>query len=100
MAAILRLAGGLDRSRSQQVQDVHAKVDEGRAVVELVAADEPLVDIWGAERRTELFERVFGMPVSLRWAGTPESSRDGRSSRQSRKRRDSGGGAAASPGDA
>ncbi len=67
MAAILRLAGGLDRSRSQQVRDVVARIEGDRVVLEVAADDEPQVDIWGAERRTELFEKVFGMPVALEW---------------------------------
>jgi len=69
MAAILRLAGGLDRSRSQQVRDVVARVADDGVVLEVVSDEEPQVDIWGAERRTELFEKVFGMPVKIRWAG-------------------------------
>ncbi len=69
MAAILRLAGGLDRSRSQQVRDVIVKVDDGRVLVEVTADQEPQVDIWGAERRTDLFEKVFGMPLTIRWSG-------------------------------
>jgi len=69
MAAILRLAGGLDRSRSQQVRDVTARIDKDRVVLAVVAEQEPQVDIWGAERRTELFEKVFGLPVAITWAG-------------------------------
>ncbi|MEY3206227.1 MAG: hypothetical protein RLZZ21_2558 [Planctomycetota bacterium] len=68
MAAILRLAGGLDRSRTQAVRDVAASIADGRAVIEAVADEEPQVDLWGAERRTDLFEKVFGMPVEFRWA--------------------------------
>jgi exopolyphosphatase/guanosine-5'-triphosphate,3'-diphosphate pyrophosphatase len=72
MAAILRLAGGLDRSRSQQVEDVLARVEDGRVLLEAVAAERPQVDLWGAERRNELFEKVFSMPVTIRWAGDPQ----------------------------
>ncbi len=68
LAGILRLAGGLDRSRSQQVRDVLVGVAEGRVLLEVVAKEEPQVDIWGAERRRELFEKVFRMPVTIRWA--------------------------------
>ena len=71
MAAILRIAGGLDRSRTQQVRDVTARADEGRVILEVAADQEPQVDLWGAERRTDLFEKVFGMPVAIRWAGQP-----------------------------
>ncbi|MCE9630002.1 MAG: Ppx/GppA family phosphatase [Planctomycetia bacterium] len=69
MAAILRVAGGLDRSRSQQVRDVFARVDDGRVVLDVVADQEPQADIWGAERRTDLFEKVYGMKMDVRWAG-------------------------------
>jgi exopolyphosphatase/guanosine-5'-triphosphate,3'-diphosphate pyrophosphatase len=69
LAALLRIAGGLDRSRSQQVRDVRATVDDGRVVLDVVADQEPQVDLWGAERRTDLFEKVFGMKVDVRWAG-------------------------------
>jgi exopolyphosphatase/guanosine-5'-triphosphate,3'-diphosphate pyrophosphatase len=72
MAAILRLAGGLDRSRSQQVRDVIVKVDDGSALLQVTADQEPQVDIWGAERRTDLFEKVFGMPLAIRWSGAVE----------------------------
>jgi exopolyphosphatase/guanosine-5'-triphosphate,3'-diphosphate pyrophosphatase len=68
MAAILRVAGGLDRSRSQQVRDVIATVEDGRVVLDVVADQEPQVDIWGAERRTDLFEKVYGMKMEVRWA--------------------------------
>ncbi|MFM8706207.1 MAG: hypothetical protein ACKOHG_20570, partial [Planctomycetia bacterium] len=64
-----RMAGGLDRSRSQQVRDVVAAVHGGRLVLDVVADQEPQVDIWGAERRTDLFEKVFGLPVAIQWAG-------------------------------
>lgn len=70
MAAILRLAGGLDRSRSQQVSDVAVRLDDEGVWIDVVAEQEPQVDIWGAERRTDLFEKVFGLPVKFRWAGT------------------------------
>ncbi|MFN5755603.1 MAG: HD domain-containing protein [Planctomycetia bacterium] len=70
MAAILRLAGGLDRSRSQQVRDVAVRVDDEGVWIDVAADQEPQVDIWGAERRTDLFEKVFGLPVKFRWTGT------------------------------
>jgi len=74
MAAILRLAGGLDRSRSQQVCDVLVNVEDGAVSVGVVADEKPQADLWGAERRTELFEKVFGMPLAIRWAGEPAVS--------------------------
>jgi len=68
MAAILRIAGGLDRSRSQQVRDLLVGVEEDTITLDVVADQEPLVDIWGAERRSDLFEKVFGVSLFIRWA--------------------------------
>jgi len=67
LAAILRLAGGLDRSRTQQVRDVQATIGEGGVRLDVLADQEPQADIWGAERRTELFEKAFGLPVEVCW---------------------------------
>ncbi len=67
LAAILRLAGGLDRSRTQQVRDVQATIGEGGVRLDVLAEQEPQADIWGAERRTELFEKAFGLPVEVCW---------------------------------
>jgi exopolyphosphatase/guanosine-5'-triphosphate,3'-diphosphate pyrophosphatase len=69
MAAILRLAGGLDRSRTQQVRDALVRLEDGTVHVEAVADEEPQVDLWGAKRRVDLFEKVFAVPVEVRWHG-------------------------------
>lgn len=69
MAAILRLAGGLDRSRTQQVRDALVRIEDGRVRVDAVADEEPQVDLWGARRRFDLFEKVFGVPVEVCWDG-------------------------------
>jgi exopolyphosphatase/guanosine-5'-triphosphate,3'-diphosphate pyrophosphatase len=76
MAAILRLAGGLDRSRTQQVRDVVACLEDGKVVLDIVAPDDPQVDLWGAERRTDLFEKVFQLPLEVRWADRDPADRD------------------------
>ena len=90
MAAILRLAGGLDRSRSQQVRDVNVRLENDRVLVDVVADQEPLVDIWGAQRRTDLFERAYSLPLTIRWATRPDAApeRSGKPARPRRKRRD------------
>jgi exopolyphosphatase/guanosine-5'-triphosphate,3'-diphosphate pyrophosphatase len=91
MAAILRLAGGLDRSRSQQVRDVRVKLENNRVFVDVVADQEPLVDIWGAERRNDLFEKVFNLPITIQWAGGHDAvaSENGKPAKPRRKRRGS-----------
>jgi exopolyphosphatase/guanosine-5'-triphosphate,3'-diphosphate pyrophosphatase len=89
MAAILRLAGGLDRSRSQQVRDVRVKLENDRVFVDVIADQEPLVDIWGAERRNDLFEKVFNLPITIQWAGGHDAvaSENGKPAKPRRKRR-------------
>jgi exopolyphosphatase / guanosine-5'-triphosphate,3'-diphosphate pyrophosphatase len=89
MAAILRLAGGLDRSRSQQVRDVRVRSEHDGVVIDVVADQEPLVDIWGAERRTDLFEKVFNLPITIQWAGGHDAvaSDNGKPAKPRRKRR-------------
>jgi exopolyphosphatase/guanosine-5'-triphosphate,3'-diphosphate pyrophosphatase len=69
LSAILRLAGGLDRSNSQQVRAVEI-VPDGQRLKMLVIADAlPEVDIWTAKRRREAFEKAFGVELEVEWPG-------------------------------
>jgi exopolyphosphatase/guanosine-5'-triphosphate,3'-diphosphate pyrophosphatase len=63
LAAILRLALALDRTHQQHVSEVRARVrDDGVRIV--VEADRDAdVDLWAAERKVDLFEKVFGRKV-------------------------------------
>jgi hypothetical protein len=73
LAAILRLAGGLDRSHSQQVKDATLQTD-GDALKLLVKADfNPEVDLWGARRRVKLFRKVFGTKLCVEWEAEARS---------------------------
>jgi exopolyphosphatase/guanosine-5'-triphosphate,3'-diphosphate pyrophosphatase len=68
MAAVLRLAGGLDRSHNQLVKSA-AVTGTPEKVELLVAADElPEVDLWAVRRRAELFEEVFDAKLNIEWA--------------------------------
>lgn len=67
MAAILRLAGGFDRSHTQQVQAVIVCRDADGLEMRVVAPELPEVDIWGARRRAEFFERVFKTQLTITW---------------------------------
>lgn len=68
MAAVLRLAGGLDRSYSQMIEKV--EVRENRDLLELIVSSEqyPETDLWAARRRTGMFERVFDSEITIEWA--------------------------------
>jgi exopolyphosphatase/guanosine-5'-triphosphate,3'-diphosphate pyrophosphatase len=69
LAAILRLAGGLDRSNTRQVTDVTVEFPRKRTIaLKLAAAQYPEVDIWGARKRAKLFEKVFAARLRIEWA--------------------------------
>ncbi len=71
MAAVLRLAGGLDRSNTRQVSDVLVEVErDGNIKLRLAAAQYPDVDIWGARKRAKLFEKVFDTDLAVEWDQT------------------------------
>jgi exopolyphosphatase/guanosine-5'-triphosphate,3'-diphosphate pyrophosphatase len=70
MAAVLRLAGGLDRSHNQLIKSA-AITGTPEKVELLVAADElPEVDLWSVRRRAELFEEVFDAKLNIEWAAS------------------------------
>jgi exopolyphosphatase/guanosine-5'-triphosphate,3'-diphosphate pyrophosphatase len=65
LASLLRIADGLDRSQAQRVDEVTAAVsaEEVRVVIE---GESPLdAEIYGALHKADLFERTFGLPVSV-----------------------------------
>jgi exopolyphosphatase/guanosine-5'-triphosphate,3'-diphosphate pyrophosphatase len=75
MAAVLRLAGGLDRSHNQTVKSV-AVAGTPESVELVITADEyPEVDLWAARRRAELFEQVFGAELKVEWDGERPAER-------------------------
>lgn len=65
LAALLRLADGLDADHFQVVQDVKVSLTDGVARLELRARDLPDLDVWAAERNSDLFEQEFGKRVEL-----------------------------------
>ena len=63
LAAILRLALALDRTHQQHVEEVRARVDDDGVRITVKAHGDADVDVWAAERKVELFEKVFGRKV-------------------------------------
>ncbi len=67
LAAMLRVADGLDADHFQVVEEVRV-VDEGEALrLELRARDVPDLDVWAAEQNADLFEQELGrrlLPVA------------------------------------
>jgi exopolyphosphatase/guanosine-5'-triphosphate,3'-diphosphate pyrophosphatase len=75
LAAILRIADGLDRTHMQQVEDVVLTILGDAVRLDVLAAVEPGVDIWGSARKSRLFERVFGLKPHFEWRSAPEAHR-------------------------
>jgi exopolyphosphatase/guanosine-5'-triphosphate,3'-diphosphate pyrophosphatase len=75
MAAVLRIAGGLDRSHNQTVKSVRVAATSDSVELVIEAEVYPDVDLWAARRRAELFEQVFGAELTVDWNGEPPASR-------------------------
>lgn len=63
LAAILRLALALDRTHQQNVGEVRARVSDDVVRIIIQSQGDTQVDVWAAERKVELFEKVFGRQV-------------------------------------
>ncbi|RCS44709.1 Ppx/GppA family phosphatase [Bremerella cremea] len=63
LAAILRLAGALDRSHRQQVSQVEVVAQPDHIYVSVEATGDPEVDLWAARSRTELFCKAFNTDI-------------------------------------
>jgi exopolyphosphatase/guanosine-5'-triphosphate,3'-diphosphate pyrophosphatase len=87
LAAILRLALALDRTHQQHVGEVRARVLEDGVRIIIQAHGDADVDVWAAERKVELFEKVFGRKVRFSARGAAAAGRGKRRSRVASTRR-------------
>ncbi len=72
LSAILRVADGLDRTHMRLVKSIALRVEGDRAHFDLEAESDPSVDVWGAERKADLWIKVFGLSPVFHWANAPE----------------------------
>lgn len=70
LAAILRVADGLDRTHTQLVQRISLSRTEHIYTLIAHSKHDISADIWGAQRKADVFEREFGMPIDIRAAGS------------------------------
>lgn len=68
LAAILRIAGGLDRSHTQTVREVRLERTDNRLTLNVTSDEFPEVDIWGARKRCGFFESVYDTTLAIEWA--------------------------------
>jgi exopolyphosphatase/guanosine-5'-triphosphate,3'-diphosphate pyrophosphatase len=74
LAAILRVVDGLDRAHAQVVRSVRVDTCKGVATFRVHADVEPAVDMWGADRKCSLFEKVFDLKPKFEWTGATVGS--------------------------
>jgi exopolyphosphatase/guanosine-5'-triphosphate,3'-diphosphate pyrophosphatase len=65
LAALLRLADGLDRSRSHAVEHLQVTFGPSLVVVRVQSSRDVELELWGARRKRELFEKVFEVDLEL-----------------------------------
>ncbi|MDX1530521.1 MAG: Ppx/GppA phosphatase family protein [Rhodothermales bacterium] len=65
LAALLRLANGLDRSHFQNVIHLDPDLADDRLTLRLQTKADPQLDVWAAERGAALFRRTFDRPVAV-----------------------------------
>jgi exopolyphosphatase/guanosine-5'-triphosphate,3'-diphosphate pyrophosphatase len=67
LAAILRLADGLDRTHFGAVRGLAAELDDDCLVVRIDGAGGDVdLDLWAGHRRSDLLSRLLGRPVVIR----------------------------------
>ena len=65
LAALLRLADGLDRRRNRHVRSLDCRLEQGVLHVRLHGEGDLSVELHGGESRGELFVRVFERELVL-----------------------------------
>ena len=65
LAALLRIADGLDFGHTGAISDVAAEVAGSRLRVTVEGAGELQLELWGARRKRLLFEKVYGSRVEF-----------------------------------
>ncbi len=64
-AALLRLSDGLDRSHNSVIQDLRCKIENRKVKCVLSAKSDAELEVWGARRKRDWFEEVFGRSIAF-----------------------------------
>ena len=65
LAACLRLAEYLERSRAGRVRNLEVSIDAQSVTLRLIADEVPRVELWEAAKQGEIFKRAFGRELML-----------------------------------
>jgi exopolyphosphatase/guanosine-5'-triphosphate,3'-diphosphate pyrophosphatase len=65
LSGILRIADGLDRGHNAVVKDIQISIQDSayKIKVEAEPSKDPILEVWGANMRKELFEESFGYTI-------------------------------------
>jgi len=64
-AAMLRIADGLDRSHASVIQSLNCKLGDKKLKCKVEARSDAEFEIWGARRKMEMFNTVFGQEMTI-----------------------------------
>jgi len=65
LSGLLRVADGLDRSHYQNVQKLEIEKSEDKITLYITTEGDPELEIWGAKRKSHLFEKVTGRELHI-----------------------------------
>jgi exopolyphosphatase/guanosine-5'-triphosphate,3'-diphosphate pyrophosphatase len=66
LSAIMRIADGLDRSHYQNVRSLDLQIGEDTIEIRIKTESDPQLEIWGAMRKSALFEEVTGKKLLIK----------------------------------
>ena len=72
LAAILRIADGLDRSYSQKVSGLLLETTGKRITLYVRSEDNCTLETWAASRKAKWFEKAFRVSIRFKHIGTRE----------------------------
>ncbi len=65
LSGILRVADGLDRSHYQNVRELEIINEKEKVMLYITTEGDPELEIWGALRKSQLFEKVTGKKLEI-----------------------------------
>jgi exopolyphosphatase/guanosine-5'-triphosphate,3'-diphosphate pyrophosphatase len=74
LAAMLRVADGLDRSHFQTIRGVKVEAGRRRVTIGVEAREDAEIEIFTARRKGALFERVFGRTLDVATLASTKAS--------------------------
>ena len=65
LTPLLRIAVGLEAGRTQKVSEIETSIDANAVTVTVRTGDDSDLELWAAERATDSFRQVYGVPMGI-----------------------------------